>query len=71
MSEYNCLTRTIILDKVVFEKERRQAIEDLCSLASPDYTILYRSKEKSVENVCPVKGYAIEIIRYNPWSPSD
>lgn len=61
----------MVSDKVVSEEERRQAIEDLCSLASQHCTILYRPGEKPVEGVCPVEGCGVEMIRYNPWSPSD
>lgn len=66
MPERGRLTRTMISDKVVSEGERRQAIEDLCSLASQDCTILYRPGEKPAEGVCPVEGCAMEMMRYNP-----
>lgn len=51
MPERGRLTRTIISDQVVSEEERKQAIKDLCSLASQDCTILYRPEEKLVEVV--------------------
>ena len=57
------LTRTMILNKVVSDKERRQAVENLCSLVSQDCTILYRPGEKSINGVCLVKGCDIEITR--------
>lgn len=59
------LTRMMILNKIVFEKERRQVIEDLCSFASQDCTILYRSEEKSVENVYSVKDCVMKMMKYN------
>ena len=65
MSELSRLARTMISNKVVFEKERRQAIEDLCSLASQDCTGLYRPGEKLVNGICPAKGCGAEIMKYN------
>ena len=35
----------MISDQVVLEKERKDAINDLCSLASLDYTTMYRPGE--------------------------
>lgn len=55
------LARTMISDQVVSDKERRQAIEDLCSLVSQDCTTLYRPGEKPINGICPVKGCDIEI----------
>ena len=63
MPELGRLARTMISNKVVSEKERRQAIEDLCSLASQDCTALYRSGEKPVNSVCPVKDCGAEMIK--------
>lgn len=40
-------------DKIVSEEERRQAIEDLCSLVSQDCTTLYRPGEIFINGVCP------------------
>lgn len=56
MPERGRLIRMMISDEVVYEEERRQAIEDLCSLASQDCIILYRPGEKPVEGVCPLKA---------------
>lgn len=43
--------------------ERKEAIEDLCSLASQGYTILYRPGEKPVKGLCPVAGCGQTIIK--------
>ena len=71
MPERGRLTRMMVSDKVVSEEERRQAIEDLCSLASQDCTVLYRPGEKPIEGICPVEGCGVEMTRYYPWSASD
>ena len=63
MPELGRLARTMILNKVVSEKEQRQAIEDLCSLASQDCTALYWPGEKPVNGVCPVKDCGAEMIK--------
>jgi len=60
MPELGCLTRTMILDKVV----SNQVIEDLCSLVSHDCTTLYRPGEMPINGVCPVKGCGAEMIKY-------
>ena len=48
------------------EEERRQAIEDLCSLASQDCTVMYQPGEKPIEGICPVEGCGVEMTRYYP-----
>ena len=63
MSERGRLARTVISDKVVSDEERRQAIEDLCSLVTQDCTTLYRPGEESINGVCPVTGCGVEMIR--------
>lgn len=55
----------MISTEVISEKEQRQAIKDLCSLASQDCTVLYRPGEKPVNGVCPVKGCGAEMMKYN------
>ncbi len=65
MPELDRLARTMISDQVVSEKERRQAIEDLCSLVSQDCTTLYRPGEKPINDVCPVKGCGAKMMKYN------
>ena len=66
MPERGRLTRMMVSDKIVSEEERRQAIEDLCSLASQDCTVLYRPGEKPIEGICPVEGCGVEMTRYYP-----
>lgn len=63
MPERGRLARTMISDKVVSDEERRQAIEDLCSLVSQDCTTLYRPGEIPINGVCPVKGCGVEMER--------
>ena len=61
------LAKTMISDRVVSEEERKVAVEDLCSLASQDYTTLYRPGEKPVQGLCPVEGYNLSINRYSSF----
>lgn len=58
--ERGLLTQTMILDKVISEEERRQTMEDLCSLASQDCTSLYRLGEKPVEMFPPRKAVVLK-----------
>ena len=71
MPECGRLTRIILSDKIEFEKERRQAIEDMRSLASQDCTVLYRPRENLMEGICLVNGCPVEMTRYYPWSTSE
>lgn len=63
MPERGRLARTMISEKIVSDEERRQAIEDLCSLVSQDCTTLYRPGEKPINGVCPVTGCGVEMTR--------
>ena len=47
MPERRRLTKTMISDKDVSEQERRQAVEDLCSLVTQDTTTFYRPGEEA------------------------
>lgn len=66
MPERGRLATTMISDRVVSEEERKEAIEDLCSLASQDCTTLYRPGEKPVKGLCPVAGCGHTMIRLRP-----
>ena len=50
------LTEMMISDKVVSERERRQAVTDLCSFITRDYTVLYRPGEEPNNGACPVES---------------
>ncbi len=63
MPERGRLTTTMISDRVVSEDERKEAIQDLSSLASQDCTTLYRPGEKPVKGLCPVAGCGHTMIR--------
>lgn len=63
MPERGRLARTLISDRVVSADERRQAVQDLYSLASQDCMIIYRPGEKPVDGVCPVKGCGLQISK--------
>jgi len=65
MPERSRLAKTMISDHVISEEERRQVIEDLCSLASQDCTVLYRPGEKPVHGLCPVEGCSIDMNKYS------
>ena len=63
MPERGRLATTMISDRVVSEEERKEAIEDLYSLASQDRITLYRPGEKPVKGLCPVGGCGQTMIR--------
>lgn len=56
MPERGRLAKTMISDQVVSETERKDAIKDLCSLASLDYTTVYRPGEEPAQGMCPVES---------------
>jgi len=57
------LTEMMISDKVVSELERKQAITDLYSFITRDYTVLYLPGEEPINGTCPVKSCSREIER--------
>ena len=63
MPERGRLATTMISDRVVSEGGRKEAIEDLRSLASQDCTTLYRPGEQPVEGLCPVANCGQNMIR--------
>jgi len=63
MPERGRLAKTMTSDKTTTEQERKQCIEDLCSLISQDCTALHLPGEKSVDGICPIKGCGREMIR--------
>lgn len=60
------LRTTMISNEKISEERRRQAVEDLCTLATEDCTTFYRPRERPVDGVCPVDGCAIGIMRLGP-----
>ena len=64
------LARVMISDRVVSEEERKEAIRDLCSLASRDCTVLYRPGEQPLQDLCPVKGCTLSMKRYTSFLPA-
>ena len=69
MPERGRLAKTMISDRVVSEEERKEAIQDLCSLASQDCTVLYRPGEQPAQGLCPVKECGLSMIRYSSFRP--
>ena len=63
MPERRRLTKTMISDEVVSEQDRRQAVEDLCFLASQDTTTFYLPGEKPIDGVCPSDGCGVRVGR--------
>jgi len=63
MPERGRLARMMISDRVVSEEERKEAIRDLCSLASRDCTVLYRPGEQPTQGLCPVTECGLSMIR--------
>jgi len=57
------LTEMMISDKVVSELERKQAITDIHSFITRDYTVLYRTGEELINGTCPVKDCDMKIER--------
>ena len=54
MPERGRLTEMMISDKVVSEPERKQAVIDLYSFITRDYTVLYRPDEEPIGGTCAV-----------------
>ena len=54
MPERGRLTEMMISDKVISEPERKQAVIDLYSFITRDYTVLYRPGEEPIGGACPV-----------------
>ena len=66
MHERGRLARVMISDRVVSEEE---AIQDLCSLASRDCTVLYRPGKQPTQGLCPVEECGLSMIRYPSFPP--
>ncbi len=64
MPERGRLAKTTISDRIVSEKERKDAIKDLCFLASQDCTTVYRPEEEPVQGICPVESCSLATSRY-------
>lgn len=64
MPERGRLAKTMISAQVVSEKERKDAIKDLCSLASLDCTTIYRPGEEPAQGSCPIKSCSLAVHRY-------
>ncbi|KAI9773298.1 MAG: hypothetical protein M1839_002158 [Geoglossum umbratile] len=56
MPEHSRLTKILISDQVISEQERKQAVIDLCSFITRDYTVLYLPGEEPVNGTCPVES---------------
>lgn len=63
MPELGRLSGPMTSDKDASEEERRQAIQDLYSMASSDCTVSYRPGEKPDNGICPAKSCSVEITR--------
>lgn len=69
MPEYSRLVRTMISSAVVSHEERKQAVQDLCTLVARDCTTLYRPDEEPVNGMCPVNNCTQAMKRLS--TPSD
>ena len=63
MPERGRLARVIISDEILSEADRKQAVEDLCSLASQDSTTFYRPGGKPVDDARPSNSCGAHIRR--------
>lgn len=63
MPERGRLARMMSLRQVISVEERRQVIEDLCSLANRDCTTIYLPGESPIDGVCPVQGCDMKMER--------
>ena len=63
MPERGRVAKSMISNQAATEQERKNAIEDLCSLISRDCTALHLPGEKPIDGVCPVKGCGKEMKR--------
>ena len=64
MPERGRLVKTMISDQVVTEKERKDVIKDLYSLASLDYITVYRPGEEPAQGMYPIKSYSLAMNKY-------
>ena len=64
MPERGRLAKTMISNRVVSEKERKDAIRDLCTLTSLDCTTVYRPGEEPTQGVCPVANCSLAMKKY-------
>jgi len=63
MPERGRLARAMVSKQEVSLEERRQVIEDLCTLASRDCTTIYLPEESPIHGVCPTQGCHVEMQR--------
>ncbi len=63
MPELDRLSGPMTSDKDASEEERRQAIQDLYSMAFSDCTVSYRPGEKPDNGICPAKSCSVEMTR--------
>ena len=63
MPERGRLARAMVSENEVSLEERRQVIEDLCTLASRDCTTIYLPEESPIHGVCPTQGCHVEMQR--------
>lgn len=63
MPERGRVAKLMISNQAATEQERKNAIEDLCSLISRDLTALHLPGEKPIDGLCPVKCCGKEMQR--------
>ena len=59
--QYRRLTRTMICAHDITQSKRRQAIEDLYSFITRDFTVLYLPGEEPANGICPVKNCKTDV----------
>ncbi|KAL8788271.1 MAG: hypothetical protein Q9213_001791 [Squamulea squamosa] len=64
MPERRRLAITMTSERDVSTEERRNAVQDLYTLATRDCTVLYRPGEEPIGGRCPAKDCGIELERY-------
>ena len=64
MPELRRLASTMLSTVVVSHEERKQAVQDLCTLVSRDCRTLFRPGERPIDNLCPVKNCMKDVSKY-------
>ena len=64
MPERRRLAITMTSERIVSSEERRDAVQDLYTLATRNCTVLYRPGEEPIDGRCPAKNCGIILERY-------
>lgn len=63
MAERGRVAKMMVSDQVATERERKQSIEDLCTLITRDHAALHLPGEKPIDGICAGTGCSVIIAR--------